>query len=96
MIQMMDLSTLTLRMYLTMGEIVMGLISHILISTLLIPHHHPLLKEPTLAQRRLARNPPAADWRESQYKLKNSEQSDILRALAKGRNPDSALKIFLS
>ena len=27
-----------------------------------------------LAQRRPARNPPAADWRESQYKVKNAEQ----------------------
>ena len=38
------------------------------------PVPHPQTPLPPLAQRRPARNPPAADWRESQYKVKNAEQ----------------------
>ena len=37
-----------------------------------IPHLQSPL--PPLAQRRPARHPPAADWRESQYKVKDAEQ----------------------
>jgi hypothetical protein len=38
------------------------------------PVPHPQTPLLPIAQRRPARNPPPADWRESQYKVKNSEQ----------------------
>ena len=38
------------------------------------PIPHPQTPIPPLLQRKQARNPPAADWRENQYKVKDAEQ----------------------
>jgi len=38
------------------------------------PVPHPQTPLPPLAQRRQARNPPAADWKENQYKVRDAEQ----------------------